>query len=69
MRIELTTKAWEAFVLPLNYARKTFLLFDCSTTFAKVKQNIESVRKACKSFSKSTVGFALRFVLIRAKNE
>lgn len=21
MRIELTTKAWEAFVLPLNYAR------------------------------------------------
>lgn len=22
MRIELTTKAWEAFVLPLNYARK-----------------------------------------------
>ena len=28
MRIELTTKAWEAFVLPLNYARVQFD-FDC----------------------------------------
>ena len=28
MRIELTTKAWEAFVLPLNYARIKFD-FDC----------------------------------------
>ena len=28
MRIELTTKAWEAFVLPLNYARTQFD-FDC----------------------------------------
>lgn len=28
MRIELTTKAWEAFVLPLNYARTRFD-FDC----------------------------------------
>ena len=26
MRIELTTKAWEAFVLPLNYARGYYAL-------------------------------------------
>ena len=69
MRIELTTKAWEAFVLPLNYARKTFLLFDCSTTFAKVKQNIESVRKASKSFSKSNGGMCTSFCSCTCKNQ
>ena len=40
MRIELTTKAWEAFVLPLNYARKT-ITFDCITHKDFVKHFIE----------------------------
>ena len=36
MRIELTTKAWEAFVLPLNYAR--IVLFDFTTVVRFVKR-------------------------------
>lgn len=42
MRIELTTKAWEAFVLPLNYARR--LRYDFSTR-AKFVKRIVALRR------------------------
>lgn len=35
MRIELTTKAWEAFVLPLNYARKPLCYMIVARLFEK----------------------------------
>ena len=39
MGVEPTSKAWEAFILPMNYARKDFisislLLFICKGEFA-----------------------------------
>ena len=34
MRIELTTKAWEALVLPLNYARIILLPLATHTSYA-----------------------------------
>ncbi len=46
MRIELTTKAWEAFVLPLNYARKidcyliVSRLFEMSNKIVLLKANV-----------------------------
>ncbi len=46
MRIELTTKAWEAFVLPLNYARKIVCylivsrLFEMSNKIVLLKANV-----------------------------
>ena len=46
MRIELTTKAWEAFVLPLNYARKidcyliVSRLFEMSNKIVLLKENV-----------------------------
>lgn len=39
MRIELTTKAWEAFVLPLNYARKPRCYMIVARLFEKSTQN------------------------------
>ena len=38
MRIELTTKAWEAFVLPLNYARKPLCYMIVARLFEKSRQ-------------------------------
>ena|GEM_PF-6451596 len=38
MRIELTTKAWEAFVLPLNYARKPRCYMIVARLFEKSTQ-------------------------------
>lgn len=54
MRIELTTKAWEAFVLPLNYARKPRCYMIVARLFEK------STQKSCYKIEQSLYFMRIR---------
>ena len=44
MRIELTTEAWEAPILPLNYAR-VFISYDILLYFCRFDKRLEAIKK------------------------
>ena len=44
MRIELTTEAWEAPILPLNYARM-FISYDILLYFCLFDKRLEAIKK------------------------
>ena len=65
MRIELTTKAWEAFVLPLNYARNIYCylivsrLFEMSNKIVLLKANVFLIERILTHYFCDTIVFAI----------
>ena len=64
MRIELTTEAWEAPILPLNYAR-LFISYDILLYFWFFDKRLEAIKKYFMQSRQTTV----RFILDRHKTK